>query len=53
MGDTDLGNTPQIPANPSAYFAPVKAALAANIVFGNLEGTMTNGGTVQMWRNLE
>ncbi len=44
VGDTDLGNTPQLPANPSAYFAPVKAALAANIVFGNLEGTMTNGG---------
>lgn len=44
VGDTDLGNTPQLPANPSAYFVPVKAALAANIVFGNLEGTMTNGG---------
>ncbi len=44
VGDTDLGNTPQLPANPLAYFAPVKTALAANIVFGNLEGTMTNGG---------
>jgi hypothetical protein len=45
VGDTDLGNTPQLPPNPTAYFAPVKSALAAAIVFGNLEGTMTNGGT--------
>ncbi len=44
VGDTDLGNTPQLPANPTAYFAPVKSALAADIVFGNLEGTMTNRG---------
>lgn len=44
VGDTELGNTPQLPANPSAYFAPVKSALVANIVFGNLEGTMTNRG---------
>lgn len=45
VGDTELGNSPQLPANPTAYFAPVKAALAADIVFGNLEGTMTNAGT--------
>ncbi len=45
VGDTDLGNTPQLPANPTAYFSPVKAALAADIVFGNLEGTMTTAGT--------
>jgi hypothetical protein len=44
VGDTDLGDSPQLPANPGAYFAPVKAAVAADIVFGNLEGTMTNGG---------
>ena len=44
VGDTDLGNTPQLPANPTAYLAPVKAALSADIVFGNLEGTMTNAG---------
>ena len=42
VGDTELGNTPQLPANPAQYFAPVKAALAAPIVFGNLEGTMTS-----------
>ncbi len=45
VGDTDLGNTPQLPADPAAYFAPVKAALAADVVFGNLEGTMTNATT--------
>jgi poly-gamma-glutamate capsule biosynthesis protein CapA/YwtB (metallophosphatase superfamily) len=44
-GDTDLGATPSLPANPTAYFAPVKSALAADIVFGNLEGTMTNATT--------
>lgn len=42
VGDTELGNTPRVPANPAAYFAPVKAALAAPIVFGNLEGTLTS-----------
>ncbi len=44
VGDTDLGNTPQLPSNPSAYLAPVKSALAADVVFGNLEGTMTTRG---------
>jgi poly-gamma-glutamate capsule biosynthesis protein CapA/YwtB (metallophosphatase superfamily) len=42
VGDTELGNTPQLPANPSAYLTPIKAALAAPIVFGNLEGTITS-----------
>jgi poly-gamma-glutamate capsule biosynthesis protein CapA/YwtB (metallophosphatase superfamily) len=45
VGDTDLGDTPQLPSDPVAYFAPVKAALAADVVFGNLEGTMTNAGS--------
>ena len=44
VGDSELGNTPDVPANPVAYFEPVKAALAAPIEFGNLEGTMTSGG---------
>ena len=44
VGDSDLGYTPQLPANPTAYLAPVKSAVAADIVFGNLEGTMTTGG---------
>jgi len=45
VGDTELGNSPQLPSDASSYFAPVKAALAAPIVFGNLEGTMTNAST--------
>jgi poly-gamma-glutamate capsule biosynthesis protein CapA/YwtB (metallophosphatase superfamily) len=43
VGDSELGNTPKLPANATTYFAPVRAALAAPIEFGNLEGTMTNG----------
>ena len=45
VGDTQLGNSPQLPPDPSTYFAPVRAALAAPIVFGNLEGTMTSATT--------
>jgi hypothetical protein len=44
VGDTDLGNTPQLPANPAGLFAPVRSLLTGDIVFGNLEGTMTTGG---------
>ena len=44
-GDTELGNSPQVPANPTAYLANSKNLLSANVVFANLEGTMTNGGT--------
>ncbi len=43
VGDTDLGNTPTLPPDPSTYLQPVEAALRAPIVFGNLEGTLTNG----------
>jgi len=45
VGDTDLGSTPQLPADPVAYFSPVRAALAADIEFANLEGTMTSATT--------
>ena len=45
VGDTELGNTPSVPSDPLAYFAPIKSALVAPIVFGNLEGTMTNATT--------
>jgi capsule synthesis protein PGA_cap len=45
VGDTDLGNTPQLPSDPDEYFSPVVSALAAPIVFGNLEGTMTTSTT--------
>ena len=42
VGDMELGNTPSLPPDATAYLAPVKAALAAPIVFANLEGTITN-----------
>jgi len=45
VGDSELGNTPQLPANPKAYLAPIKVALAAPVEFANLEGTMTNATT--------
>ena len=45
VGDTDLGNTPDLPPDPSTYLQPVESALAAPIVFGNLEGTLTNATT--------
>jgi poly-gamma-glutamate capsule biosynthesis protein CapA/YwtB (metallophosphatase superfamily) len=44
VGDTELGSSPDVPSDPTAYFAPIKQVLAAPIVFGNLEGTMTSGG---------
>lgn len=42
VGDMELGNTPQLPPDPTGYLAPVEGALAAPIVFGNLEGTLTD-----------
>lgn len=45
VGDTELGDSPDVPANPGAYLQPIKAALAAPIVFGNLEGTLTDATT--------
>ena len=43
VGDTELGNTPNLPGSPAAILAPVVSALKAPIVFANLEGTMTTG----------
>ncbi len=45
VGDTELGNTPTLPANPNTYLAPLAPFLRAPIVFGNLEGTMTSATT--------
>jgi poly-gamma-glutamate capsule biosynthesis protein CapA/YwtB (metallophosphatase superfamily) len=45
VGDTDLGDTPDLPPDPTAYLEPVKAALQGPIVFANLEGTLTNATT--------
>jgi len=43
VGDMMLGNTPDLPSSPGTYFRAVKPALThgAQIVFGNLEGTLT------------
>ncbi len=42
-GDMILGNTPHLPPDPATYLAAVQPALGAGaqIVFGNLEGTLT------------
>jgi poly-gamma-glutamate capsule biosynthesis protein CapA/YwtB (metallophosphatase superfamily) len=42
VGDTILGNTPKLPSQPAKYFSRVSAQLRGDIVFGNLEGTLTN-----------
>jgi poly-gamma-glutamate capsule biosynthesis protein CapA/YwtB (metallophosphatase superfamily) len=42
VGDTMLGNTPTLPPDPGSYFAGLGSALAGQIVFGNLEGTLTD-----------
>ena len=43
VGDTMLGNTPDLPPHPGTYLAAVHRELTrgAQIVFGNLEGTLT------------
>jgi hypothetical protein len=43
VGDTMLGDTPDLPPNPGGYFSYVDSELTsgAQIVFGNLEGTLT------------
>ena len=47
VGDTILGNTPQVPSDPGAYLTPIAKSLSngSDVVFGNLEGTLTTGGT--------
>lgn len=42
VGDMELGNAPQLPADPTSYLQPIRSALEAPIVFGNLEGTITD-----------
>jgi Bacterial capsule synthesis protein PGA_cap len=43
VGDTELGNTPLLPASPGTYLDDVDKTLrgSSQIVFGNLEGTLT------------
>jgi poly-gamma-glutamate capsule biosynthesis protein CapA/YwtB (metallophosphatase superfamily) len=45
VGDTMLGSTPELPPSPSTYLAAMRADLHADIVFGNLEGTLTGETT--------
>ena len=40
-GDTMLGDTPSLPPRPATYLSAVRSSLAADITFGNLEGTLT------------
>ncbi|HEX5260178.1 MAG TPA: CapA family protein, partial [Gaiellales bacterium] len=42
VGDTMLGSTPTLPPDPGSYFDGVRSALAGQVVFGNLEGTLTD-----------
>ncbi|HEX2707609.1 MAG TPA: CapA family protein [Solirubrobacterales bacterium] len=42
VGDTMLGNTPELPSQPGAYLDRVSGQLKGGIVFGNLEGALTD-----------
>jgi hypothetical protein len=42
VGDTMLGNTPELPPDPASYLDEVKPDLDGDFVFGNLEGTLTD-----------
>jgi poly-gamma-glutamate capsule biosynthesis protein CapA/YwtB (metallophosphatase superfamily) len=42
VGDTAMGMTPTLPPDPASYFAPVERELKGDVVFGNLEGTLTD-----------
>jgi poly-gamma-glutamate capsule biosynthesis protein CapA/YwtB (metallophosphatase superfamily) len=42
VGDTMLGNTPELPSDPGSYLDHVKGQLTGDAVFGNLEGTLTD-----------
>jgi poly-gamma-glutamate capsule biosynthesis protein CapA/YwtB (metallophosphatase superfamily) len=42
VGDTILGTTPTLPSNPVAYLRPMRAQLSDDVVFGNLEGALTD-----------
>jgi poly-gamma-glutamate capsule biosynthesis protein CapA/YwtB (metallophosphatase superfamily) len=37
-----MGVTPTLPAEPATYFDPIKGELKGDVVFGNLEGTLTD-----------
>jgi poly-gamma-glutamate capsule biosynthesis protein CapA/YwtB (metallophosphatase superfamily) len=42
VGDTMLGDYPELPADPGSYLDPIEGQLKGDVVFGNLEGTLTD-----------
>lgn len=42
VGDTILGNAPELPSHPSSYLDRISRRLRGDVVFGNLEGTLTD-----------
>lgn len=42
VGDTMLGMTPTLPPEPADYFDRVRRGLSGDVVFANLEGTLTD-----------
>jgi hypothetical protein len=40
-----FGSTPELPPSPSTYLAAVRTELRGDVVFGNLEGTLTDATT--------
>jgi poly-gamma-glutamate capsule biosynthesis protein CapA/YwtB (metallophosphatase superfamily) len=42
VGDTAMGITPELPSSPETYFEPIEGELVGDVVFGNLEGTLTD-----------
>ncbi|HUC00966.1 MAG TPA: CapA family protein [Solirubrobacterales bacterium] len=42
VGDTAMGITPTLPPEPATYLDPIKGELKGDVVFGNLEGTLTD-----------
>ena len=42
VGDTAMGVTPTLPPDPESYLDPISGQLVGDVVFGNLEGTLTD-----------
>jgi hypothetical protein len=42
VGDTAMGTTPTLPPDPASYLSAVEGELKGDVVFGNLEGTLTD-----------
>ena len=42
VGDTAMGVTPELPPDPANYFDLIEGELTGDLVFGNLEGTLTD-----------